>query len=233
MLSTSLLLGKHTIFSAATFCLNGLCYSAFGLAGYVILIYECLDAIPDEVCCLLVHPPFNTSSSIPFSCRLSTYGRRAGQSSKPSTWATATETWCPWRSPICSLSGSGGVQRVRYAFAYTIFMPHDATDRPFVHSSATKSRSRSHLSSFPRLRPSTVSRRRLCVAIPPVHGLGLLDSVLVLLRAWATWGRHVKILAALAAMFFLYAAVSITFITYGVISVGCMSSIKHNTAKTC
>ncbi|EJF62251.1 hypothetical protein DICSQDRAFT_161121 [Dichomitus squalens LYAD-421 SS1] len=44
--------------------------------------------------------------------------------------------------------------------------------------------------------------------------------VLVLLRAWATWGRHVKILAILAALFVLYAAASVSLLVWGVVSVG-------------
>lgn len=92
-------------------CLDRLSVSAFGLAGYVILIYDLIDAIPDEVCYSLQH---RNASQIVSVQRSSTYGRRAGRSSKSSTSATATETWCPWRSPICSFSGYGGVIALRY-----------------------------------------------------------------------------------------------------------------------
>ncbi|KAM5534441.1 hypothetical protein V8D89_011908 [Ganoderma adspersum] len=44
--------------------------------------------------------------------------------------------------------------------------------------------------------------------------------VLVLLRAWATWGRHVKILLVLATLFVIYAATSIAILTWGIVSVG-------------
>ncbi|OBZ70481.1 hypothetical protein A0H81_09761 [Grifola frondosa] len=44
--------------------------------------------------------------------------------------------------------------------------------------------------------------------------------VLVLMRAWATWGRRRKILAALVIMFTIYAVVSISILTWGVIMLG-------------
>ena len=81
----------------------------------------------------------------------------------------------------------------------------------------------------------TLSEKTKGVSLPSVHGafpstLGVhrahrLETgltVLVLLRAWATWGRHVRILAALATMFVVYAAASISFITWGIVSVGGM-----------
>ncbi|PIL37512.1 hypothetical protein GSI_01206 [Ganoderma sinense ZZ0214-1] len=49
--------------------------------------------------------------------------------------------------------------------------------------------------------------------------------VLVLLRAWATWGRHVKILLVLAALFVVYAVASIAILTWGIVSVGSFSWI--------
>ncbi len=53
MLTISLLHGKHTRGITIGGVAEHLSGSAFGLAGYIILIYECLDAIPDEVRCVL------------------------------------------------------------------------------------------------------------------------------------------------------------------------------------
>ncbi|KAI0650364.1 hypothetical protein C8Q79DRAFT_381243 [Trametes meyenii] len=47
-----------------------------------------------------------------------------------------------------------------------------------------------------------------------------LIHVLVLLRAWATWGRQRKMLAVLVTLFSIYALVSTTMLTYGIIDGG-------------
>ncbi|KAH9854967.1 hypothetical protein C2E23DRAFT_901880 [Lenzites betulinus] len=44
-----------------------------------------------------------------------------------------------------------------------------------------------------------------------------LIHILVLLRAWATWGRQKKMLTVLGSLFIVFGAVSITMLTYGVI----------------
>ncbi|KAI0682617.1 hypothetical protein C8Q76DRAFT_321864 [Earliella scabrosa] len=44
--------------------------------------------------------------------------------------------------------------------------------------------------------------------------------VLVLLRAWAMWGRHVKILAVLAKLFVAYAVITGSLLTWGIVSTG-------------
>ncbi|RDX53728.1 hypothetical protein OH76DRAFT_1144380 [Lentinus brumalis] len=130
---------------------------AFGLAGYIILIYECLDAIPDEV-----------------------------QYIWPTRWSIVKAIYLGNRyGNLVSLAISNlqllGVWR--------------SSARPFCYQ-VSLALSLLQFASF-----------------ASIH-------ILVLLRAWATWGRHVKILGLLTGMFIVYAAVSITFITYGVISVG-------------
>lgn len=50
----------------------------------------------------------------------------------------------------------------------------------------------------------------------------LMWAVLVLLRAWATWGRQRKMLTLLGSLFLVYASVSIAMLTYGVIDSGGM-----------
>ena len=88
-------------------------------------------------------------------------------------------------------------------------------------SSATTRRSHCRSSSSCRTRRYTVRHLRL----HPNHDRTFLSvcgrSVLVLLRAWATWGRHFKILLVLATLFVIYAAASIAILTWGIVSVGC------------
>ena len=43
------------------------------------------------------------------------------------------------------------------------------------------------------------------------------DIVLVLLRAWSTWGRRTKVCIVLAAMFVVYASICVAIIIWGVI----------------
>ncbi|RPD66806.1 hypothetical protein L227DRAFT_569020 [Lentinus tigrinus ALCF2SS1-6] len=143
---------------------------AFGLAGYVLLIYELVDAIPDEV--QYIWP---TRWSIVKAIYL---GNRYGN--LVSMAVSNLQLLGLWRSnarPFCF--------QISLALSLTQF-----------------------------------------ASFASIH-------ILVLLRAWATWGRHVKILALLVAMFFAYAVVSITFITYGVITVGYDAYPLANVTGTC
>lgn len=91
----------------------------------------------------------------------------------------------------------------------------------YAGSSATIQRWRCHSSSLCHSRPYTVRFIRTPDAVMSSTHRAL-PTVLVLLRAWATWGRHVRVLAALATMFVVYATVSISMITWGIVSIGGM-----------
>ncbi|KAI0638558.1 hypothetical protein C8Q77DRAFT_1154181 [Trametes polyzona] len=60
-----------------------------------------------------------------------------------------------------------------------------------------------------------------------------LVHVLVLLRAWATWGRQKKMLTILGSLFLLYASVSIAMLVYGVIDSGDDAYPLSSVTKTC
>lgn len=46
--------------------------------------------------------------------------------------------------------------------------------------------------------------------------------MLLLLRAWATWGRHIRVLIVLVALFTIYAAATCAIGTWAVVSAGRM-----------
>ena len=48
----------------------------------------------------------------------------------------------------------------------------------------------------------------------------MMDIVLVLLRAWASWGRRPAIFAILGLLFILYASVCVAILLWGLIAVG-------------
>ncbi|KAH9899472.1 hypothetical protein C8Q73DRAFT_322722 [Cubamyces lactineus] len=57
--------------------------------------------------------------------------------------------------------------------------------------------------------------------------------VLVLLRAWATWGRRKNMLALLVILFFIYASASIAFLAYGIIEAGYDAYPLSSITRTC
>ncbi|KAL7282681.1 hypothetical protein ACG7TL_004155 [Trametes sanguinea] len=57
--------------------------------------------------------------------------------------------------------------------------------------------------------------------------------VLVLLRAWATWGRRKRMLTLLVALFVTYASVSIVMLTYGIVKAGYNAYPYSSVTRTC
>ncbi|KAI0758085.1 hypothetical protein C8Q74DRAFT_1390378 [Fomes fomentarius] len=131
---------------------------ALSLAGYVILLYEFLAAVPDEVRHYIWPTRWSTVKTIYLANRYGNIVFLALENLQlMGLWRSDSDSFCYHSTLALSL-----VQLVSFA---------------------------------------------------SVH-------VLVLLRAWATWGRHVKVLAALATMFVVYATVSISMITWGIVSIG-------------
>ncbi|KAI0737698.1 hypothetical protein C8Q80DRAFT_1055307, partial [Daedaleopsis nitida] len=80
--------------------------------------------------------------------------------------------------------------------------------------------------------PSFCYRSTLAISLVQLASFSSVH-ILVLLRAWATWGRHIKILIVLIVLFIAYATVSGALTIYAVVSIGPHSYPFADVIGTC
>ncbi|KAI9064914.1 hypothetical protein FKP32DRAFT_1675297 [Trametes sanguinea] len=143
---------------------------SLSVAGYVILVYECLATLPDEV-----------------------------QYIWPTRWSTV--------KIIYILNRYGNLLQIALANAQLIGVWWDQS-------------------------PSFCFRVTLVLSFFQFASFASIH-VLVLLRAWATWGRRKKMLSLLVALFVAYASVSIMMLTYGIVKAGYNGYPYSSVTRTC
>ncbi|KAI0677173.1 hypothetical protein C8Q78DRAFT_960801, partial [Trametes maxima] len=161
---------------------------AVSLAGYAILVYECVLTFPDEV------------GTSPFPYR-PVWLNLCGQVKHiwPTRWSAV--------KVLYMLNRYGNLVFIALANAQLLGIWWEASSSFCFRSTL--------LLSFVQL-----------IAYALIH-------VLVLLRAWATWGRQKKMLALLVTLFSIYALVSTTMLTYGIIDSGVGSYPLSDVTRTC
>ncbi|KAL1944119.1 hypothetical protein VTO73DRAFT_3304 [Trametes versicolor] len=81
--------------------------------------------------------------------------------------------------------------------------------------------------------PDFCYRAVLILSFAQLVSFALVHAVLVLLRAWATWGRRKRMLTILGTLFIVYASVSIAMLTYGNVDAGPASYPLAYVTKVC